>query len=151
MKSLVYYLVSICIILISCNKNEKMAEKETREPFYMINLPDTVTSGVPFVFEIKLSYPTSAKKENYFAYLILSDSVKITLDNVLEKAEQPYDILELDINHWKVRRTIYKKGNFKVNGGIYVHTIETEDLGKDSIKLIEHENIIPIEKEIYIK
>lgn len=90
MRTLINFLIASIIFFISCNKIKKKEQtiNKSKELFYMINLPDTINSEVPVVFEIKLNYPIKVKKEDYFSLLILSDSIDITFDNILEKKKR---------------------------------------------------------------
>lgn len=150
---ILHCLIGCIIFLISCNEIEqrKTNIENNNKPFYMINLPDTINAGVPVIFDIKLSYPNIVKNEHYFSFLILSDSTEITLDNILEKTDNPYEILEANSNHWKVRRTFHKKGNFNVRGAIYVSTIDFKDIGNDSLQVKENKDLIQIKRKVHIK
>ena len=137
-------------------KIESQREEIQEEPIYLINLPDTISIGVPISFEIKLLYPIRIEKE-YFSHLILSDSLEITLENILGKTRNSpkldlnYDITELQINHWEIHRTFNEKGNFVVKGGIFVHTMEFENSQNDSTKVTFKQFIVPIRRKVYIR
>jgi|LSQX01.1.fsa_nt_gb hypothetical protein len=153
MRTLINFLIASIIFLISCNKIEKKGQtiNKSKELFYMINLPDTINSDVSVVFEIKLNYPIKVKKEDYFSLLILSDSIDITFDNVLDKKDNPFEITEISTNHWKVRRTFYKEGNYVVKGAIYVNALEIKSMDDGSFLAKEHEDLVPIRRKVYIK
>lgn len=153
MRTLINFLIASIIFLISCNKIEKKEQtiNKSKELFYMINLPDTINSKVPVVFEIKLNYPIKVKKEDYFSLLILSDSIDITFDNILEKKENPFEITEISTNHWKVRRTFHKEGNCVVKGAIYVSALEIKSMDDGSFIAKEHEDLVQIKRKVYVK
>lgn len=153
MRTLINFLIASIIFLISCNKIEKKEQtiNKSKELFYMINLPDTINSKVPVVFEIKLNYPIKVKKEDYFSLLILSDSIDITFDNILEKKENPFEITEISTNHWKVRRTFHKEGNYVVKGAIYVSALEIKSMDDGSFIAKEHEDLVQIKRKVYVK
>lgn len=158
---ILFCFVYISFLFISCDNEDKNVNKETEKidiekPFYMINVPDTISIGIPIVFEIKLYYPTNSK-EDYFSHLILSDSLEITLDNILEEKTRlsvmnsSYDITELQTNHWEVNCVFNKKGKSIIKGGIFVHTMDFGNVKNDSIEVFQKKHIIPIKKEIYVK
>lgn len=109
------FLFILFSILFSCNSsNENIKEiadskKENNIPFYEINLSDTIEINTPTEFEIKLIYPNQKILSDYFSILILSDSTKVTFENLLERKDHPFEIEELDVNYWKAKRTFTKK------------------------------------------
>lgn len=153
---ILFCLLGVLVFLTSCNeiKQEKKESEKEKELFYMINLPDTINVDVPVIFEIKLKYPIEVKEEDYFSHLILSDNLDITLDNILEKkgtVDNPYEIMELSTDHWKVRRTFYERGDFTVKGVIYVSALDIKDLNDGSFLAEEHEDLVQIERKVYVE
>lgn len=151
------FLFILFSILFSCNSsNENIKEiadskKENNIPFYEINLSDTIEINTPTEFEIKLIYPNQKILSDYFSILILSDSTKVTFENLLERKDHPFEIEELDVNYWKAKRTFTKKGDYILKGGIYVSGLLIIDTEGDSIGISEEKTIIPIKKKIYVK